>query len=137
MKNTIYIAALCIPSLGLAEDNKAPAFDQRGAVLCSYAITLMVQNYASKCSDDAQASAWLLNVLDNHRDFVGRNGPASQLELDAFEANNLPDVSEQKLCSDPGTKGFFENIVKNKDSFRAEIAKSLSVDRKPVWNPCL
>ena len=116
-------------------ENTEPAFDKRGAVLCSYSIVTVLEAYARKCGHagtDFHVS--LLGLLERHRDFVSRNGPSTEEQLDAFEASQIPPGA---ICNDQDVLAFYTIAKGVMSDFKDEIEKSLSVDRKPVWNPCI
>jgi len=129
------IAALLLGQ-GSIVGARTPAIDERGAVYCSYSIVTTLEAYARNCGQSGTKShASLVDLLDLHRNFVARNRPASEEELDAFEAQQTQPLGA--TCKDQSLVEFYNAVASQMPSFEKEIEDSLSVDREPVWNPCL
>lgn len=110
--------------------------DPRGAVLCSYAIVTSLSRYAETCDQGGpEVRRELDQLLDLHRDFVMRNGPASSSELSEFEAKHSS--MGRQLCGNEDLAAMLTHIEQSLAAFGKDLRDSLSVDRKPVWNPCL
>lgn len=130
----LFVAA-CICATLVQAENTEPAFDKRGAVLCTYSIVTMLEAYARNCEQSGtRTHASLVELLELHRDFVSRNGPGTEEQLDAFEASQIPPGA---ICNDQDVLAFYTAIEGEMSDFKDRTEKSLSVDRKPVWNPCI
>ena len=137
-KALLLVATLAQPSVLAAQDT-APAWDPRGAVLCTYVITALLAKVQDTClPDHSTAKASLADSLAKHQAFVLRNTDETEASLIAFEAQqtDLKGASCATLESE-GWLQMVEEIEKDPTSYRAEIDEILSVDRKPLWNPCL
>ncbi|WP_299141627.1 hypothetical protein [uncultured Tateyamaria sp.] len=137
-KALLLIATLVHPS-ALAAQQPIPEWDPRGAVWCTYVITAMLGKVQETClPDHATAKASLADSLAKHRAFVRRNTSETKASLAAFEAQqtDLQGTSCQTLETE-GWLRMVEDIESDPMSYRAEIDEILSVDRKPLWNPCL
>lgn len=134
-KHCLTFAACSIASLANAQ-NATAEFDERGAVLCSYAIVTALNEYSQNCDKSNSAMAVeLARLLVLHRDFVAHNGQRTVKEFAAFERENIKPY--QPICQSGGIGDFFAAVETDLNTFSNELEESLSVDRKPVWNPCL
>ena len=136
MRRFVSISAVVLSMPAYAESQEIPHMDDRGAVLCSYAFTAVMEKYARQCAQDNEAQEWLGDLLNRHRDFVRRNIPVPDAELDAFEIEQTSLPNGYKFCDAPDISEMFEATLEHQKEFRAKIEESLSFDRKPVWNPC-
>ena len=116
-----------------------PKVDERGAVLCSYAITVAMDSVRAECLPDSKGLEVSLRYsLEQHREFVLRNSNSSVSDLTQFEweQGNLESVDCDFLEVE-GWLGALEFIEAEPSEYRNKIDELLSVDREPVWNPCL
>ena len=128
-------AACTIATLANAQ-NTPPEFDERGAVLCSYSLVTTLEAYARNCGQSGTENHMsLMGLLELHRGFVSRNGPATEDDLNAFEAQQTRPAST--ICDDQGVVEFYNAVEIQMSDFKDDIEESLSVDPEPVWNPCL
>ena len=127
------------PSAPLEEGGSpAPTGDPYGAVLCSYAFVVEVRSFQQECRSDNETTGSALDALRlAHRDFVGRNQPATGAQLDSFEVEHDPFENTETLCTDGDLKALYADFEDNLSDYQADIMESLLVDRTPIWDPCL
>ena len=141
MKKTmavLLVAAVTHPSVTGAQQT-TPEWDPRGAVWCTYAITALLSEVQKTCLPDFKiAENTLADSLSKHHAFVRRNASETEKTLTAFEARQT-DLREAS-CETLENEGWFsmiKDIEAKPAAYRADIDEILSVDRKPLWNPCL
>lgn len=139
---TIYLFLTLIPFLAAT---KSPAqsnelqFDNRGALLCSYAMSVGLKAMSTQCqASNAKLQNLFKSGIEQHRTFVLRNSETTFAELDAFEAqhSDLGNRTCDNLAADQWL-AVLNQLAADPSEYLEEVEHSLAVDRKPVWNPCL
>lgn len=134
VRASLLVALLSASPVG-AQERKLEQ-DPRGAVLCSYAMISAMEGFRRQCHPGARdVAAAFEEVLRMHRDFVRRNADWSDDALNAFEAQQ--GTVEPDICDRPDVRPMYQAYSGDLTRLRKGTETLLSVDRKPVWNPCL
>lgn len=133
-----YLVPICfLGNTSFADE--VPKIDERGAVLCSYAITATMEAIRSECRPDSERLAKALNYsLNQHREFVLRNSESTEADLVKFESDqgSMHGASCDEITVE-GWMRMLDLIEQDPRDFENRTDHLLSVDREPVWNPCL
>jgi hypothetical protein len=135
MKLYIFALLLSIAPCSLSAEQHDLKIDPHGAVLCSYAITVGLLARGELCNpENEQGQSILRDLRDKHRDFVNRNADWTTEHFTQFEAQQSE--TDQTTCAREDITQMYDLVTQDQNVL-AEIEQSLSIDREPVWNPCL